>query len=55
MSMSSGERERGASPMAGAARPSDALGRNLTFGMLDALGRSIVTGRYDEESFPTEA
>jgi DNA-binding FadR family transcriptional regulator len=41
--------------MAGAARPSDALGRNLTFGMLDALGRSIVTGRYDEERFPTEA
>src|SRR5262245_1391746 len=31
------------------------LGRNLTYGMLDALGRSIVTGRYDSSSFPTEA
>ncbi|PTQ13090.1 FadR family transcriptional regulator [Sphingomonas oleivorans] len=33
----------------------DALGRNLTHGMLDALGRSIVTGSYDDKSFPTEA
>src|SRR5262245_41954936 len=31
------------------------LGRNLTYGMLDALGRSIVIGRYDTRSFPTEA
>jgi DNA-binding FadR family transcriptional regulator len=31
------------------------LGRNLTYGMLDALGRSIVIGRYDSHSFPTEA
>ncbi len=31
------------------------LGRNLTHGMLDALGRAIVTGRYDERDFPTEA
>ncbi|HEX8301382.1 FadR/GntR family transcriptional regulator [Sphingomonas sp.] len=31
------------------------LGRNLTYGMLDSLGRAIVTGRYDEEAFPTEA
>lgn len=30
------------------------LGRNLTHGMLDALGRAIVTGRYDGENFPTE-
>lgn len=30
-------------------------GRNLTYGMLDSLGRAIVTGRYDGESFPTEA
>jgi len=29
-------------------------GRNLTFGMLDQLGRAIVTGRYDNERFPTE-
>jgi len=28
--------------------------RNLTFGMLDQLGRAIVTGRYDNERFPTE-
>jgi len=31
------------------------LGRNLTYGMLDALGRAIVTGRYETEAFPTEA
>jgi DNA-binding FadR family transcriptional regulator len=34
---------------------STASGRNLTYGMLDALGRAIVTGRYDDEAFPTEA
>ena len=28
--------------------------RNLTFGMLEQLGRAIVTGRYDNERFPTE-
>lgn len=31
------------------------LGRNLTYGMLDALGRSIVIGSYDKLTFPTEA
>ena len=31
------------------------LGRNLTYGMLDSLGRAIVTGHYDQRSFPTEA
>ena len=31
------------------------LGRNLTYGMLDALGRAIVTGVYDGKRFPTEA
>jgi DNA-binding FadR family transcriptional regulator len=31
------------------------LGRNLTHGLLDSLGRSIVIGRYDLEAFPTEA
>ena len=31
------------------------LGRNLTYGMLDHLGREIVTGRYVGKSFPTEA
>ena len=25
----------------------EAAGRNLTFGMLDALGRAIVTGAYE--------
>lgn len=30
-------------------------GRNLTFGMLDALGRAIVTGEYKDRAFPTEA
>lgn len=30
-------------------------GRNLTFGMLDRLGRAIVTGAYDAAPFPTEA
>jgi DNA-binding FadR family transcriptional regulator len=28
--------------------------RNLTFGMLEELGRAIVTGRYDGGRFPTE-
>lgn len=31
------------------------LGRNLTLGMLDTLGRAIVTGRYETRPFPTEA
>lgn len=31
------------------------LGRNLTYGMLDSLGRAIVTGHYEHEAFPTEA
>jgi len=31
------------------------LGRNLTYGMLDNLGRAIVTGHYEQCSFPTEA
>jgi DNA-binding FadR family transcriptional regulator len=31
------------------------LGRNLTYGLLDALGRSIVIGNYDTRAFPTEA
>ena len=31
------------------------LGRNLTHGMLDHLGREIVTGHYDATPFPTEA
>ena len=31
------------------------LGRNLTYGMLDAIGRAIVVGDYDGATFPTEA
>jgi DNA-binding FadR family transcriptional regulator len=30
-------------------------GRNLTYAMLDALGRAIVTGHYEGRPFPTEA
>ena len=33
----------------------DAGARNLTFGMLETLGRAIVTGAYESERFPTEA
>ena len=29
--------------------------RNLTYAMLDAVGRTIVTGGYDGKPFPTEA
>lgn len=29
--------------------------RNLTYGLLNALGKAIVTGRYDAVPFPTEA
>lgn len=31
------------------------LGRNLTHGLLGALGRAIVVGDYDGKQFPTEA
>ena len=31
------------------------IGRNLTYAMLDALGKEIVTGFYDDRAFPTEA
>lgn len=30
-------------------------GRNLTYGLLELLGRAIVIGRYDDAAFPTEA
>jgi DNA-binding FadR family transcriptional regulator len=30
-------------------------GRNLTYGLLDRLGRAIVTGAYEGATFPTEA
>lgn len=31
------------------------LGRNLTYGLLDQLGKTIVTGGYEHKAFPTEA
>ncbi|MDO7840766.1 FadR/GntR family transcriptional regulator [Sphingomonas immobilis] len=31
------------------------LGRNLTYGLLDHLGKTIVTGGYADRPFPTEA
>ena len=31
------------------------LGRNLTYGMLDRIGKAIVTGAYEDRHFPTEA
>src|ERR1700676_3324975 len=31
------------------------LGRNLTHGLVDAIGRKIVTGGYDKKPFPIEA
>ncbi|UYY60072.1 FadR/GntR family transcriptional regulator [Sphingomonas sp. S2-65] len=42
-------------PSLGSADERPQLGRNLTYGMLDSLGRAIVTGRYEQEAFPTEA
>lgn len=36
-------------------QPSAQLGRNLTYGLLDSLGRAIVTGQYEKAIFPTEA
>jgi DNA-binding FadR family transcriptional regulator len=35
--------------------PRQALGRNLTLGMVDRLGHAIVTGSFDGKRFPTEA
>jgi DNA-binding FadR family transcriptional regulator len=35
--------------------PPAPLSRNLTYGMLDLLGKAIVTGQYDAAPFPTEA
>ncbi|NOW45399.1 DNA-binding FadR family transcriptional regulator [Novosphingobium sp. SG751A] len=34
---------------------SSGLGRNLTYGLLDLLGRQIVTGAFENRTFPTEA
>ena len=32
---------------------STVMGRNLTYGMLDILGKAIVTGQFDGHPFPT--
>ena len=57
--MSSGDNEPGSGATrmraSEASRGNDPFARNLTFGMLDAIGRAIVTGEYDSERFPTEA
>ena len=34
---------------------SSGLGRNLTYGLLDLIGRQIVTGAFEHTPFPTEA
>ena len=39
----------------GSGQRRSALGRNLTYGLLDEVGRTIVTGRYEGKAFPTEA
>ncbi|RZM33839.1 MAG: GntR family transcriptional regulator, partial [Sphingomonas sp.] len=31
------------------------LGRNLTFGLQEVLGRAIIVGDYADRPFPTEA
>jgi DNA-binding FadR family transcriptional regulator len=41
--------------MATPPRGQDTSGRNLTYAMLDHVGRDIVTGVYDSRPFPTEA
>src|SRR5215218_303648 len=55
MDMSSGEDgdDMGVAEEPGAR--GDAEDRNLTFSMLEALGRDIVTGAYESRRFPTEA
>lgn len=48
-------RQTDAAPGSGPHDVRSTLGRNLTHGMLDALGRAIVTGAYAGKRFPTEA
>ena len=42
-------------PDEGARHLPTGFGQNLTYTLLDALGRTIVTGGYDSRPFPTEA
>lgn len=53
--MSSGDSGERMAVVEETGRRGDAAGRNLTFAMLDALGRAIVTGAYETTRFPTEA
>ena len=56
--MSNGEGKARGRAAGGGERPrraSAASGRNLTYFMLDEVGRAIVTGAYEASGFPTEA
>ncbi len=53
--MNSGSRGDGILDGTGARSEPAGAGRNLTYGMLDTLGKAIVTGRYDDAPFPTES
>ena len=56
--MASGEDRTGELAIRGgdeAGRGRGASGRNLTYAMLDEVGRAIVTGAYEQSGFPTEA
>lgn len=44
-----------ASSVPSAALARNQLGRNLTYGLLETLGRAIVVGDYKARAFPTEA
>lgn len=50
-----GNREMMALTRTGAQSKSAGAGLNLTYWMLDTLGKAIVTGRYDDTPFPTES
>lgn len=41
--------------MAADVTPSPDLGRNLTWGLQEVLGRAIIVGEYNDRPFPTEA
>jgi DNA-binding FadR family transcriptional regulator len=53
--MSSGHSEESGKGAPAKADEAPPLARNLTYTMLDALGRAIVTGYYEGRRFPTEA
>ena len=53
--MGAGGKGDGVKHAKGAALTISAGGRNLTYGLLDHLGRAIVVGQYEGVAFPTEA